>query len=69
MKPEIHPQYLPTIFKCGCGVVYNTFSTLGGEHHVEICAQCHPFFKGDKGGKLVDAAGRIDKFNRRYQRT
>ena len=42
-------------------------STLGGSVRVDICSKCHPFFTGK--AKLVDTAGRIDKFNRRYGRT
>ena len=66
MKPEIHPKYEETLFICACGEKYSTHSTLGGTHHVEICAACHPFYTGKQ--KLVDSAGRIEKFNRRYQR-
>lgn len=66
MKPEIHPKYEETKFICACGEKYTTQSTLGGTRHVEICAACHPFYTGKQ--KLVDSAGRIEKFNRRYQR-
>ena len=66
MKAEIHPKYEKTTFICACGNKIETNSTLGGESHVEICASCHPFFTGKQ--KLVDTAGRIDKFNRRYNR-
>ena len=67
MKSGIHPDYKPTKFQCSCGNVLETFSTLGGEHHLEICAKCHPVFSG-KERTLVDTAGRIEKFNRRYKR-
>ncbi|MEC9459672.1 MAG: 50S ribosomal protein L31, partial [SAR324 cluster bacterium] len=46
---------------------WNTQSTKGGETTVEICSNCHPFFTG-AGQNLVDTAGRIEKFNRRYKR-
>lgn len=67
MKPKIHPKYAATVFQCACGSKHETFSTLGGVQHVDICSQCHPFFKG-KVQKLIDTAGRIEKFNRRYKR-
>lgn len=67
MKAEIHPDYKPTIFRCSCGNVLETSSTLGGDHHIEICSKCHPFFSG-KERTLIDTAGRIEKFNRRYKR-
>ena len=66
MKAEIHPKYEETVFVCACGSKITTQSTIGGERHVEICSSCHPFFTGKQ--KLVDTAGRIDKFNRRYNR-
>ncbi len=65
MKPEIHPEYQETVFSCACGASYTTLSTLGGNHRLDICAGCHPFFTGKE--KLVDTAGRIEKFNRRYR--
>jgi len=68
MKSEIHPTYKKTSFRCACGVTWETQSTKGGENTVEICSNCHPFFTGS-GQNLVDTAGRIEKFNRRYNRT
>ncbi len=66
MKAEIHPEFQETEFICACGVSYKTYSTIGGKNRVDICAACHPFFTGKE--KLVDTAGRIEKFNRRYNR-
>ena len=66
MKPEIHPQYQETTFTCACGESFKSRSTLGGDVHMDICSACHPFFTGKE--KLVDSAGRIEKFNRRYNR-
>ena len=45
---------------------FKTRSTMGEELHIEICSECHPFFTGKQ--KLVDTAGRVDRFNRRYAR-
>ncbi len=67
MKSDIHPTYKKTIFRCNCGNVLETYSTLGKEQRVEICSKCHPFFSG-KERTVVDTAGRIEKFNRRYKR-
>jgi len=65
MKPGIHPEYTPTKITCACGRVSETFSTVD-ELHVEICSHCHPFFTGRQ--KLVDTAGRVERFRRKYGR-
>ena len=63
MKSEIHPEYKETKITCACGNVVETRSTVA-KIHVEICSNCHPFFTGKQ--KLVDAAGRVERFNKRY---
>lgn len=65
MKPDIHPEYVDTVIKCACGAEYKTRSTVPNLS-VEICSNCHPFFTGKQ--KLLDTAGRVDKFNRKYNR-
>ena len=67
MKQEIHPKYNEINVTCACGNTFTTRSTMGEELHIEICSECHPFFTGKQ--KLVDTAGRVDRFNKRYQRT
>ena len=49
--------------QCACGNSFVTRSTVP-VIHVEICAQCHPFFTGKQ--KLVDTAGRVERFRRKY---
>ena len=63
MKPGIHPKYEQTTIRCACGEVIATGSTKQNIT-VEICSKCHPFYTGKQ--KLVDTAGRIERFNRRY---
>ena len=63
MKANIHPEYKEATIHCACGYVVKTRSTLG-TIHVDICSNCHPFFTGQQ--KLVDAAGRVEKFRRKY---
>ena len=63
MKKDIHPNFVETTVTCACGNVINTRSTVK-DIKVEICSQCHPFFTGKQ--KLVDTAGRIDRFKKRY---
>ncbi len=63
MKEGIHPNYEITKIKCVCGNEIETRSTVKNIN-VEICSACHPFFTGKQ--KLVDTAGRIDRFNKRY---
>ena len=65
MPKTIHPEYKPSTVTCACGHKYETFSTRGA-FSVEICAHCHPFFTGKQ--KLLDTAGRIDRFNKKYGR-
>ncbi|MBN1594957.1 50S ribosomal protein L31 [candidate division FCPU426 bacterium] len=66
MKAKIHPKYEATTFTCACGNVIETRSTIPPKVRVEICSQCHPFFTGTQ--KLVDTAGRVEKFRRRYNK-
>ncbi|MEW6549854.1 MAG: 50S ribosomal protein L31 [Spirochaetota bacterium] len=63
MKEGIHPKYEHTTVTCACGNVIETRSTVKNLQ-VEICSACHPFFTGKQ--KLVDTAGRIERFNRKY---
>ena len=63
VKKDIHPAYQDARIVCVCGNVIETRSTLK-EIHVEICSNCHPFFTGKQ--KLVDTAGRVERFRKRY---
>jgi large subunit ribosomal protein L31 len=63
MKTGIHPRYLRTVVRCACGNEIQTRSTNPGTH-VEICSACHPYFTGKQ--KLVDTAGRVERFRQRY---
>ena len=63
MKKGIHPEYKEATIKCACGNVIETRSTRGS-FNVEICSACHPFFTGKQ--KLVDSAGRVERFKRKY---
>ena len=63
MKSGIHPNYEETKIHCACGNVIETRSTVK-DIHVEICSNCHPFYT--KKQKIVDTAGRVDKFKKKY---
>ena len=63
MKKGIHPEYHETTIRCACGATYPTRSTKT-DLRVEICSACHPFFTGKS--KLVDTAGRVEKFRQKY---
>ena len=63
MKPKIHPDYHEVTAHCACGNTWKTRSTRS-ELRLEICSQCHPFFTGK--AKLVDTAGRVERFQKRY---
>ena len=65
MKPEIHPDYHDVKVTCSCGNTFTTRTTRGGDSLlVEVCSSCHPFYTGKQ--KIVDTAGQVDKFRRRY---
>jgi large subunit ribosomal protein L31 len=65
MKENIHPKYQETKIRCACGNVIEVGSTKDNIT-VEICSNCHPFFTGKQ--KLVDTAGRIERFRKKYQK-
>jgi large subunit ribosomal protein L31 len=65
MKQGIHPEFVPTKVVCACGNQFETMSTKD-EVHVEICSVCHPFYTGKQ--RLVDTAGRVDRFKRKYEK-
>jgi large subunit ribosomal protein L31 len=65
MKADIHPKYQETKIRCACGNLIETGSTKDNIT-VEICSACHPFFTGKQ--KLVDTAGRIERFRKKYQK-
>jgi large subunit ribosomal protein L31 len=64
LKAGIHPEYFETVITCACGAKYPTRSTRKNIT-VEICSNCHPFFTGKQ--KLVDTAGRVERFRRKYK--
>lgn len=60
MKSGIHPTYHPKAkVKCACGATFE-FGSTAESYSVDICSKCHPFYTGKQ--KLVDTAGRVDKF-------
>ena len=63
MKAKIHPEYKETTISCACGEVIHTRSTKQNIR-IEICSKCHPLYTGKQ--KLVDSAGRVEKFRRKY---
>jgi len=67
MKKDIHPKYYPEAkIICACGTIIITGSTRP-EMKVEVCSACHPFYTGKK--RLVDTAGRLDRFQKRFAKT
>jgi len=63
MKKKIHPKYVECTVTCGCGETFKTRSTRE-KINIEICSKCHPFYTGKQ--KLVDTAGRVEKFQKKY---
>ena len=64
MKSGIHPDYVEAEVSCACGNAWQTRATRA-EIHIDVCSQCHPFFTGEQ--RLVDTAGRVERFRRRYR--
>jgi large subunit ribosomal protein L31 len=64
MKEGIHPEYPAAQVTCACGNTFVTRSTRG-DFQVDVCSSCHPFYTGTQ--KLIDAAGRVDRFRKRYE--
>ena len=64
MKSGIHPKNAPLAVTCSCGNTFTTASTLNKPLHIEVCSECHPFYTGKQ--KIVDTAGRIEKFNQKF---
>ena len=67
MKPKIHPDYKEITVICSCGNTFKTRSALGKDLHIEVCSACHPFYTGKQ--KILDTAGRVEKFRQRYAKT
>lgn len=65
MKEKIHPKYNIITVKCACGNIFQTRSTRGS-FTVDVCSNCHPFYSGKQ--KLIDSAGRVEKFMRKYEK-
>jgi large subunit ribosomal protein L31 len=63
VKDKIHPKYEAVTFTCSCGNVIETRSTIKSTH-IDICNKCHPFYTGKQ--KLIDSAGRVERFQKRY---
>jgi large subunit ribosomal protein L31 len=66
MKAGIHPEYQEVSVSCACGNVFKTRSTKKDSIRLDICSNCHPFYTGKQ--KLVDTAGRVERFQRKYGR-
>jgi large subunit ribosomal protein L31 len=65
MKEGIHPEYVPARVTCACGNTFITKSTHG-DLSIDVCSACHPFYTGTQ--KLIDTAGRVDRFRKRYEK-
>ena len=65
MKEKIHPKYEKAQVRCACGETFETRSTRPNLR-VDICSKCHPFYTGKR--QMVDVGGRVDRFNRRFNR-
>ena len=67
MKQGIHPDYTEIQVTCSCGNQFTTRSTSGKALHIEVCSECHPFYTGKQ--KIVDTAGRVERFRQKYGKT
>jgi large subunit ribosomal protein L31 len=67
MKSTGHPEYKEIQVTCSCGNTFTTASTSIKPLHIEVCAECHPFYTGKQ--KILDTAGRVEKFRQKYARS
>lgn len=65
MKAKIHPDYSACKVSCACGNAFETSSTQK-EIRVSVCSQCHPFYTGKRGSRVMTEAGRLEKFQKKY---
>jgi large subunit ribosomal protein L31 len=65
MQDGIHPNYPASRVNCACGSQFVTRSTRG-DMQIDVCSACHPFYTGTQ--KLIDTAGRVDRFRKRYEK-
>lgn len=65
MREKIHPKYTEITVTCSCGNQFKTRSTLCKDLHIDVCDKCHPFYTGQQ--KIVDSAGRVERFNEKYK--
>jgi large subunit ribosomal protein L31 len=66
MKDAIHPKYAEIEVTCSCGAKFTTKSTSVKPLHIEVCSSCHPFYTGKQ--KIVDTAGRVERFRQKYSK-
>lgn len=64
MKEKIHPAYKEIDVTCSCGNTFKTRSTMTKALTIEVCSNCHPFYTGKQ--KIVDTAGRVERFRQKY---
>jgi len=64
MKAGIHPEYSEVTVTCSCGESFKTRSTANKDLNIDVCSACHPFYTGKQ--KILDTAGRVDKFRQKY---
>ncbi|MEY3200772.1 MAG: ribosomal protein [Pseudomonadota bacterium] len=67
MKNGIHPDYAEIDVTCSCGHTFKTKSSVVKPLHIEVCSECHPFYTGKQ--KILDTAGRIERFRQKYGNT
>ncbi len=64
MQENMHPELTEITVTCACGHSFQTTSTMRNALTIEICSHCHPYFTGKQ--KLIDTAGKVDKFRKKY---
>ena len=67
MREAIHPDYKDIKATCSCGNIIEIKSTLAEDIQLDVCSECHPFYTGKQ--KLVDTAGRIEKYQKKYKKS
>jgi len=66
VKQGIHPEMRLITVKCACGTEHTMYSTVDN-FRLDVCSECHPFYKGELGSQILDTEGRVQKFKNKYK--
>jgi large subunit ribosomal protein L31 len=66
MKKGIHPEMSLLEVKCACGAEHKVYS-VSKSFRLDVCSECHPYYKGEAGAQILDTEGRVQRFKNKYK--